>query len=110
MSGKRRVSTTLYQSHHKQNDFEKKIKYTLKPDEKSLTYMVVYAITKTQTTQKTQKMVINQTITEHKVTLIHHRLKDTMAPYLFIGPPWGQIIYILTHSNIKNLYTGERGW
>lgn len=29
-------------------------------------------------------------------------------PYLLNGPPWGDIIYILTHSNINNLYTGKR--
>jgi len=67
VSGKRRVLTTLYQSHHEQEDCENKINILGKIS----TLIEVYSITNKQTTQKTQKMVINQTITEHRETLTH---------------------------------------
>lgn len=53
-------------------------------------------------------MLINQTITENKVTLTHHRLKDTMAPLPLHRTPVGaNYLHLDPLEHQKSVHRGE---
>lgn len=53
-------------------------------------------------------MLINQTITENKVTLTHHRLEDTMAPLPLHRTPVGaNYLHLDPLEHQKSVHRGE---